>query len=182
MGTTIKNTNKIQIKDIILGGIVSAMSIILYLIPLIKYPQGGGITLLSMLPIMLLSLIRGVKIGLMSGLIFGFLKIFTGFYMVHIFQFLLDYLLSTMALGLSGIFGYKNKINIIIGCAFSLLISVMLNVISGYVFFSQFAPQGSHPFIYSLVYNFSSAGVEGLLTIIVLSIIPITKIAKITNK
>lgn len=169
---------KITTNDLVIGGMLSALSYILYLIHIIRYPQGGGITLFSMLPIMVLSLIRGVNVGLIGGLIFGILKMLNGFVAVHIIQFLLDYILSTMALGLAGIFGYKNKRNIIAGCSVAVFVSVILNVISGVIFFGKYAPEGMNTVLYSFIYNFSSAGIEGILTIILIYFIPIKRFVR----
>ena len=58
----------------------------------------------------------------------------------------------------------------------------MFNVVSGVLFFSEFAPEGCNVWIYSLVYNFSSIGIEVLLTSIVMSCMPLNRIIKSLNK
>ena len=49
-------------------------------------------------------------------------------------------------------------------------------------YFSEFAPEGCNVWIYSLVYNFSSIGIEVLLTSIVMSCMPLNRIIKSLNK
>ena len=70
----LKNT-KINAKIIVTIGMFSAISYILSMIEFIKYPQGGGISLFSMLPTMLLSVLCGNTIGITGGLVSGLLKL-----------------------------------------------------------------------------------------------------------
>ena len=159
-------------------GVVSSLSFVLYLIHFIRYPQGGGITLFSMLPVMILSILYGNIPGVTGGLIFGLLKLLNGAVIVHPLQFLLDYILGTMALGVAGIFGKDKKYNIILGSLFATALSLLFSVISGVLFFGQYAPKGMNVCLYSIIYNGSSAGVEAILTTILIAIIPIKKFIK----
>lgn len=159
-------------------GVISSLSFVLYLIHLIRYPQGGGITLFSMLPVMILSILYGNIPGVTGGLIFGLLKLLNGAVIVHPLQFLLDYILGTMALGVAGTFGKDKKYNIILGSLFATGLSLLSSVISGVLFFGQYAPKGMNVWLYSIIYNGSSAGVEAVLTTILIAIIPIKKFIK----
>lgn len=161
-------------KEIVLVGIFSALSYILYTIQFIKYPQGGGISLLSMLPTMLLSIIYGTKIGLLSGFILGFLKLLNGAFIIHPIQFMLDYILANTVLGFCGIFGDK-KINIFFGGIFVSCLSTLFTILSGAIFFGDYALEGMNPWIYSIIYNVSTTGIEGILSTIVLLFIPIKR-------
>lgn len=163
---------------IFLIGIFAALSYILNLIKFIRMPQGGSVTLLSMLPVMMLSLLYGKGVGLTSGILLGFLKMLDGITFIHPVQFLLDYILGNMALGFAGMFGRDSKVKIFFGCLISGFLGVMFSVISGVVFFSEFAPENMNPWIYSIIYNFSSLGVEVVLTTIVMTIFPIDRIIK----
>lgn len=169
--------NKFTTKEIIIIGMLSAFSFLLYNIPFIKYPQGGGITFFSMIPIMLLSVLFGKVVGITGGIVFGVLKIFNGGSIIHPIQFILDYLLSTMALGLTSIFGNK-KINIILGGLFSVILSSTLNIISGIIFFGKYAPSGVNKAMYSIIYNLTSSGLEGILSIGILVLLPISRFEK----
>lgn len=173
--------HKIKTREITMIGMSVAISYVLYMIPLIRYPQGGGITLFSMLPIMLLSLVYGRTIGVTSGLIFGLLKLLNGAFIIHPVQFILDYLLSTMALGLAGSFGINKKYKIFLGAFVASGLSTLICVISGAVFFGQYAPKGMNVWIYSLIYNVSSMGLEGLMTSVILALMPINLLVKRMN-
>ncbi|GAA0862798.1 energy-coupled thiamine transporter ThiT [Paraclostridium tenue] len=173
----LKNT-KFNAKIIVTIGMFSAISYILSMIEFIKYPQGGGISLFSMLPTMLLSVLCGNTIGITGGLVYGLLKLLNGAYIIHPAQFLLDYILPTMLLGVAGTFGKENKLKVILGCLFALVLSVSMNVISGCVFFGDYAPEGMNVFIYSFLYNVSSLGVEGLLSTIIIAVLPLNRFDK----
>ncbi|AWZ47907.1 energy-coupled thiamine transporter ThiT [Clostridiaceae bacterium 14S0207] len=159
-------------------GVISSLSFVLYLIHFIRYPQGGGITLFSMLLVMILSILYGNIPGITGGLIFGLLKLLNGAVIVHPLQFLLDYILGTMALGVAGAFGKDKKYNIILGSLFATGLSLLSSVISGVLFFGQYAPKGMNVWLYSIIYNGSSAGAEAVLTTILIAIIPIKKFIK----
>ncbi|EQK39854.1 energy-coupled thiamine transporter ThiT [Paraclostridium bifermentans] len=173
------NKKKFSTKEIVMIAMFSAISFILYMIQFIRYPQGGGITLFSMLPTMLLAILYGREAGLTGGLIFGLLKLLNGAYVVHPAQFLLDYILSNMALGLAGEFGREKKSDMFKGCLFASSLSVLISIISGVVYFGQYAPEGMNIVLYSCIYNISSAGVEGLLSSIILVLLPIKRFQKV---
>ncbi|MGG7165048.1 energy-coupled thiamine transporter ThiT [Clostridium ihumii] len=173
----IKNA-RFNVKSIVMIGMFSAMSFVLYLIEFIKYPQGGGISLFSMMPTMILALLYGRQAGLTGGAIFGLLKLLNGATIVHPAQFILDYLLGGMALGLAGTFGREKKSNVIAGCLFAAGLSVLSMVVSGAVFFGEYAPAGMNVWLYSLIYNLSSAGVEGLLTTVLVTAMPLKRLEK----
>ncbi|MBR2384770.1 MAG: energy-coupled thiamine transporter ThiT, partial [Clostridia bacterium] len=67
-----------------------ALSFALSYIKLFEMPQGGSVTLFSMLPIMLFSYIYGMKKGLLVGVIYGLLQAVQDPYIIHPAQFLLD--------------------------------------------------------------------------------------------
>ncbi|MEG2786902.1 MAG: energy-coupled thiamine transporter ThiT [Romboutsia sp.] len=172
---------KFTTKIIVTIGMFSAISYILNMIEFIKYPQGGGISLFSMLPTMLLSVLFGNTVGITGGLVYGILKLLNDVYIIHPAQFLLDYILPTMLLGLAGTFGREKKSKIILGCLFAVALSVSMNIISGCVFFGDYAPKGMNVFVYSFIYNVSSVGVEGILSTIIIGILPLHRLTKALN-
>lgn len=168
----------LTLRKLIVTSVFVAISFLLYNIKFIRYPQGGGISLFPMLPIMLVGILYGRGTGLTAGLILGMMKLMDGGYVIHPAQFMLDFILSTMALGLAGIFGDKTKTKLFLGCLIAVILSVGMNIISGVVYFGQYAPEGMNVFIYSCIYNLSSAGVEGLLTCMLIISLPMNTIKK----
>lgn len=173
--------NKFTTKKMVITAMMSAIAYVLYMVPLVRYPQGGGITLMSMLPIMLLSMLCGRTAGLTGGILFGLCKILNGAFIVHPVQFIVDFMLSTMALGLADTFGHDKKYKIICGGLFATGIALFFNILSGALFFGQYAPKGMNVLVYSFIYNGSSAGVEGIITSVILTLIPIKKFLKVTE-
>ena len=172
---------KLDTKTMIVIALFVAFNFILSKVKLIQYPQGGSIDLLSSLPILMIGILYGPIIGMTCGLITGILSLIGSTYIIHPAQFLLDYILPTMMLGLSGLFGCKNKRNIFIGCLLAVLLKEVSHILSGCVYFAEYAWKGWNPLAYSIIYNLSSTGVEGLLSTIVLTIMPLNKIRKIDN-
>ena len=105
---------KLDTKTMIIVALFAACSVVLSKIKFIQYPQGGGIDLLSSLPILMIGLLYGPITGMTCGLITGLIGLIGSAYIIYPAQFLLDYILPTMLLGLSGLFGSKNKKSIFI--------------------------------------------------------------------
>ena len=172
---------KLDAKTIVMVALFASCSFILSKIKLIQYPQGGSIDLLSSLPILMIGILYGPITGMTCGLITGLLSLIGSTYIIHPAQFLLDYILPTMLLGFSGLFGFKNKKNIFLGCLLAVLLKETSHILSGCIYFSEYTWKGWNPLMYSIVYNLSSTGLEGLLSAIVLSTIPLSKIKKMAN-
>lgn len=164
---------KFTTKHIVTIAMVSSIAFILSMIKIIQYPQGGSITLFSTAPIMLVSILYGRTVGVTSGLIYALISLLNGSYVIHPAQFLLDYILPCMALGLAGVFGKDKKINIVLGGLLATTLSMICYVLSGVIFFASSAPKNMNPLIYSFIYNLSSVGVDGILSIFLISIFPI---------
>ena len=157
-------------------GIVSAISIVLYTIKLVPFPQGGGFSLLAVLPIMILSYLVGIEEAVLAAIIVGTLKAFL-IPPIHPLQIPLDYLGSSMAIGFTAIFG-TGKFQLTIGAVVSGLVSILFYILSGVIFYSQFTPEGMNIWKYSIGYNFLGYGVEVLLSIIVLNVLPLKSLKR----
>lgn len=100
---------KVNTRGLTRIGIMAAITIVLYMIKLVPFPQGGGFSLLSVLPIMVLSITLGVEEAILCGIIVGGLKAIL-LPPIHPIQLALDYFCSMMVLGFTPIFGTeKNK-------------------------------------------------------------------------
>ncbi|WP_062197811.1 energy-coupled thiamine transporter ThiT [Massilibacterium senegalense] len=124
------------------------------------WPNGGSISI-AMIPILLMGFRYGLKGGLLTGLLVGGIQLFYG-YIVHPVQALLDYPIAYMVLGLSGLFILKGSMSegkkvlyIIIGSFIGIMLRLVAHVISGFVWFGEFAPEGTPVLEYSVVYNSS---------------------------
>ena len=95
-----------------------AIGTVLSNIKIFTMPNGGSVTLLSMLPFVLVSFRHGVKWGLFTGLVNGCLQMLLGFwapptptFIYFLGEVLLDYLVAFMALGMAELFArpFKNR-------------------------------------------------------------------------
>ncbi|MBR2010054.1 MAG: energy-coupled thiamine transporter ThiT, partial [Peptococcaceae bacterium] len=64
----------------------------------------------------------------------------------------------------------------------AVVLSVSCNIVSGAVYFGSYAPEGMNPWVYSIVYNLMSNGVEGALSILVLMLLPLQRFAVVIKK
>jgi len=143
------NSEKFNTRELAEISVTVALSIILNQIYLYKLPWGGSITAGSMVPIMLLALRRGPKVGIMAGTIFGLVQMVLEGYIYYPLQIILDYPLAFSCLGLAGIF---KKIPLL-GVIVSLTGRFLSHFISGVVFFAEYAPPDVGPYVYSAIYN-----------------------------
>jgi len=144
-------------------GLTLALGIVLHMIPIYQMPQGGRITPGSLVPLFVLSLRRGYRIGMLTGAIFGFLEYLIEPFFVHPIQFILDYPLAFSLLGLAGTIRGIPPLGIIVGTIGRLL----SHIISGVVYFSSYAPQGMNPWIYSISYNASVILPDAILALVI---------------
>ena len=173
---------KLDVRTLVMIAMFAAIAFVLNSIKLFTMPYGGSVSCCSMMPILLLAILLGNRVGMFGGLVLGFLSIINGAYVIHPVQFLLDYILPYMLLGMAGFWGYRQKGMVFLGALIAVTLSVSCNVISGAVYFGSYAPEGMNPWVYSIVYNVLSNGVEGLLSILVLMVMPLQRFAEVIRK
>ena len=130
-------------------------------IKLFQLPQGGSITLASMLPIMVFAYSYGMKKGLLVGFIYGLLQSIQDPFIIHPAQFLLDYPVAFTMLGFSGAFAsFKPleklpQVKFALGALISSVFRFASHVISGVFAFGAYAEAAgaSNHLLYSLAYN-----------------------------
>jgi len=140
---------KFTTKALVYGGVAISLSFILSFIKLYRMPQGGSITPASMLPLFAYAYMFGPFAGIVAGMAYGILQLIQDPYVVHWAQLLLDYPLAFGALGFAGFFKKNLPLGILAG-GFGRFV---FHVISGVVFFASYAPKGTSPLLYSIIYN-----------------------------
>lgn len=156
------NTNT-NIKRMVLTAVLIGLGTALSLIKIWQMPLGGSITLLSMLPIALISIEYGVGWGLTGAFIYSLIQMFLDLAAVLswglspvaiIGTIALDYILAYTSIGLAGIFRKKGVFGICAGVFIALFMRFVFHLISGTVIFDIWMPEGwANPFIYSVCYN-----------------------------
>ena len=94
------------------SAIMIALATVLSLVKVYEAPYGGSVTLLSMAPIIILSMRRGVKTGLAAGFVYSLIQLLLGLNNVAwvptpggiVLCVLFDYILPFTLLGLGGCF------------------------------------------------------------------------------
>ena len=158
---------KIQTKIVAEVVVSVALAYALNMIVMFRMPQGGSVTAVSMVPLLWLALRRGVRVGVIGGIIFGVVDMFPQPFVVHPVQFLLDYPLAFGALGLAGFFQTHPIAGVFSGIAGRFA----CHFIAGVVFFGMYAPEGMNPIVYSAIYNGSYLIVELVFSVIVMYIL-----------
>lgn len=156
-------------------GIAIAIACVLQILRIYHFPMGGSITLGGMIPLLIISFIYGPEVGMLTGFVYGLLNLFLDPYILHPVQVLLDYPLPSIAIGLAGYFKDKP----LLGTFIAFLVKFICHFISGVVFFGQYgADYGMNSYVYSLAVNGPMVGIEALICIILIRIIPIKKIIR----
>lgn len=190
-------SKKMTTKVLVLGGMCIALSFILSFFKIMRMPQGGSVTLASMFPLALYAFIFGPVAGTIAGFAYGILDFIQGAYAAHWISILLDYPLAYACLGLVGFIpmlfkkaSAKNSFSASIPFQFTLGLFIALtgrlfmHILSGVVFFAEYAPEGMNPWVYSVGYNISFLGIEFIITAIVGIIListPIYKSLKVSS-
>lgn len=158
-------------RQLVFSAVAIALATVCSMIKFANLPMGGAVTLFSMFFVTLIGYWYGPKIGIAAAVAYGLLQ----FVMEPVFytlpQVLIDYPCAFGALGLSGFFSGK-KHGLKVGYAVSVLGRYAFAVLSGVVFFGEYAPEGTPAVLYSLEYNATYLLPEAILTLAVLSIPP----------
>ena len=159
--------NQQKVRRLTVSGMMLALSTVLAIIcayiPFLNLPFGGGFTVASMLPVVIVAYMYGTKWGLFTAGCYSLIQIilsltqgssgtvialflpasddFMG-YGVAVAIILIDYIIAYTVLGFGGIF--RNKIKsktgaLVIGVVTALLLRYIAHIISGYIFYGAWA-------------------------------------------
>lgn len=160
---------RMDTKRLVFCSAAIALGTVASMIKLGSLPFGGSITLFSMLFVSLTGYLFGLKTGLTAGLAYGILQFITGPYIYAPLQVLLDYPLAFGCLGLSGLLR-RQRHGLMTGYLLGVAGRYLCHVLSGYVFFAAYAPEGLDPLIYTLAYNLTYILPEAAVTAAILCV------------
>ena len=172
------------------AGVMIALSVLLSRIKLYKAPMGGSVTAGSMIPIVFFAMRWGVGPGMVTGGIFGLLKLLLGGDVYSPIQAILEYPIAFALLGFAGIinmnsgeFKIKDYLNIALGVLLAIGGRFLCHFAAGIIFFGQYAPEEIGAVKYSFLYQLQYLLPEFIITAIILSLIwkPINKSIGITE-
>lgn len=154
----------VSARALALGAMCIALAFVLSYLRILHMPQGGSITLASMLPVIIYAYWYGPRNGFLAAVAYGLLQYIQDPYFLNFSQFALDYLIGFGVLGLAGLF----RRNLALGAAVSGMARFLCSFLSGVFFFADYAAEaGQNVFVYSFLYNFTSIGVDTMICVIV---------------
>ena len=169
------------VRKLVFSAMGIALAMVTSYIKVWEMPMGGSVTLLSMLFICLIGYWFGAKYGIITGAAYGLLQFVVDPYVLSIPQVLFDYPFAFGALGLSGFFSNR-KFGLQIGYIVGVLGRFVFSTLSGVIFFAAYAPEGMNPWVYSTLYQGSYLGTEGIVTLIIISLPPVTRALNLVKR
>lgn len=167
-----KGGKRITTRQIMFSAMAMALATVTSMIKLFDAPMGGSVTLCSMLFIVLIGYWYGPKVGILTGVAYGILQLVIDPYILSLPQMIVDYPLAFGALGISGFFA-NSKNGLQKGYLLGIVGRWVFAFLSGCIFFAYYAWEGWNPAAYSAVYNLSYIGIEGVITLILISLPPV---------
>ncbi|MCM1058123.1 MAG: energy-coupled thiamine transporter ThiT [Firmicutes bacterium] len=155
-------------KIMVEGAVMVALATALSFIPIIQLPWGGTVTLLSMLPIAIFSIRRGIRPGLAVSFLYALIQFAQGA-MKGLFGWgltpgmliaciFLDYIGAFFVLGLAGIFRKKNFPGWMGGITLAVCLRFLFHFLSGVVIWHSVGElwkgfSTDNTYLYSFLYN-----------------------------
>ena len=150
-----QRTQAITVSAIMIAFAV-AISAICAAMPFLNLPFGGGFTIASMLPIILVAYMYGTRWGILTAFAYSIMQMLLGFNTVSSFFLpgdsqmlwwraiivcLIDYVIAYTVLGLGGIFRNKfsTKKALVLGSVFAISLRYVAHIVSGAIFFGAWA-------------------------------------------
>ena len=157
-----QNVKRLTVSAMMLA-LATVLAIVCAYIPFLNLPFGGGFTVASMLPIVIVAYMYGTKWGLFTSFCYALIQIimsltqgaggtvmalflpesdsFMG-YGAAVWIILIDYVIAYTVLGLGGVFRNKisNKtLSLVVGVVFALFLRYIAHIVSGYIFYGAWA-------------------------------------------
>lgn len=146
------------------------------------WAYGGGITICSMLPLVIIAHRYGTKWGLFTAFVYSVLQLILGVsnvqfaagygFVLAVGVLLLDYILAFTVIGLSACFNgvIKNHlVSIVVGIVFTFALRFVCHFLSGWIIWGVITPNemGLVAPLYSLIYNGGYMLPETIITALV---------------
>ena len=162
MNRTAKQTKRMTTSAVMLA-LAMVLAMVCALIPFLNLPFGGGFTVASMLPIVIISYMYGMKWGFFSAAIYSLIQIVMDLYLgkgstlIALFMpnsddymgifaaiaiLIIDYLVAYTLLGFGGAFRKKIKnkpLALALGVILALSLRYIAHIVSGYIFYGAWA-------------------------------------------
>ena len=168
---------RMSTKQLVFCAAALALAYLTSYIKLFEMPWGGSVTLFSMLFVVLIGNWYGPKTGLLVGLAYGIIQFIQEPYVLSFFQVCCDYILAFAALGVAGFFA-RSKYGLVKGYIIAVIARGVFHALGGYLYWMDYMPDNfpkALASLYPILYNYSYLLVEGVITVIVISIPAVSK-------
>ena len=168
---------KFSTRQLVFCAAAMALAFVTSYVKLFTLPWGGSATLCSMLFIVLIANWYGVGTGITVGLAYGILQFIQEPYVLSLFQVCCDYIFAFAALGVAGFFAKKNH-GLLKGYIAAVLARGFFHALGGYLYWMDYMPDSfpkSLTAVYPIVYNYSFLLLEGVITVVIISIPAVAK-------
>ena len=156
-----------KVRTLCVSAIMLALATVLSLVKIWQFPWGGSITLGSMLPIVLVSVVYGPLQGLFTAFLYSWIQFFLDLGAImswglteemFIWTVILDYILPFTLIGIAGIFSKKGFPGKLAGTCLAVTLRYASHVVSGAALWHSAGKiwEGltiENEWLYSLVYN-----------------------------
>ena len=174
---------KHPVRRLVESAIMIALATVLSLIK-IDLPFGGGVTIVSMLPLVIVSHRWGWKWGVVTAFVYSVLQLLLGLdnvgyaaTLAMVFGVIfLDYIIAYTVIGLSGIFG-KSRRAVAVGIAVTFCLRFLCHLVTGAWIWGVWMPEEfmnlpmTNVWVYSALYNGWYMAAELVVTEIVAMLI-----------
>lgn len=163
-----------------------ALATVLCFIRIFRFPWGGSVTLLSMLPIVIYSIRRGPLMGITAGFVFSLIQFLQGVIdglfgwgitgAMLVVMILFDYIFPFTVLGIAGVFGNKSFGKMLLGITTAVFLRYCSHVVSGAAVWHSIGKiwetfYTDNEWFYSMVYNACYMLPELILTVAVAAVL-----------
>ncbi len=175
-------------KNMVITAVLIALSVVLSLIKPFALPFGGGITLASMVPIVLVGMLYGTKTGLLAAFVYGLIQMALDpgvvgaaflpgenqmIFWKAVLMCVLDYFVAFTVLGLGGVFMKKDKqslTQVACGTLLATGLRYLTHILSGFILWGSYAEwffsQEGFPLGEKILASFSGQGLALLYSFV----------------
>ena len=160
-----KNTTRKLTESAVMIAVATVLSLIK-----IDLPFGGGVTIVSMLPLVLISHRWGWKWGVLTAFVYGVIQMLLGLdnvgyatsFIMALGVIFLDYVIAYTVIGLSGVFDLKlgkTRQSVAVGIAVTFVLRFCCHLLTGVWIWGEWMPETfmnmtmTSPWLYSFLYN-----------------------------
>ncbi len=172
-----KNTTRENLLRLCECAVLLALSCVLSFIVIYKMPMGGGVTLVSMVPVLLAGYRHGFKAGFATAFLYSLFQLGQGVASAEVFPHchtwqavvvcvLFDYIVPFTLLCFTFLSRGKSKLSTELTVCGIMVLRFLCHFLTGVVIWGQWAPEGMGKYLYSFIYNVQYMVPELVLTVI----------------